>query len=213
MIEKHIVNIGLPRSGTSWLWHCAGFEPHGDKENTILMKGLDFDWYIKYYNKYQVSANFQPNLWCVDREIIRFVHQHATHITFIVRNPFDFVERYVDWIRHEQEVAVLVDFILSRKFINYKDIADRWSAGAVKFQVFFFDDLEQNPSAFFKDYATFCQLPVAENNMFNYNTVVNANPKQEKIKIAFTDKQVAMINSEIDRFQSIVNRDLTHWKK
>jgi hypothetical protein len=123
------------------------------------------------------------------------------------------VERYVDWIRHEQEVAVLVDFILSRKFINYKDIADRWSAGAVKFQVFFFDDLEQNPSAFFKDYATFCQLPVAENNMFNYNTVVNANPKQEKIKIAFTDKQVAMINSEIDRFQSIVNRDLTHWKK
>jgi hypothetical protein len=213
MIEKHIVNIGLPRSGTTWLWKCGEFEPKGDKENDILMKSLEFDRYIKYYNQFQVSANFQPNLWCVDREIIQFVQQHATHITFIVRNPFDFVERYFDWIHRDQEVAALVNYILSRKFINYKNIVDRWSTGAAKFQVFFFDDLDQNPSAFFKEYMSFCQLPVVENNMFDYNKQVNANPKQKKIKIDFTDKQILAINSEIDRFQSIVDRDLTRWKK
>ena len=92
MIDRHIVNIGYPRSGTSWLWNCSGFAPRHDKENTLLMDNLNFDQYVKYYSQYRISANFQPNLWHVDTEIIKFVQQHASHITLIVRNPFDFVD-------------------------------------------------------------------------------------------------------------------------
>jgi hypothetical protein len=89
---------------------------------------------------------------------------------------------------------------------------DRWS-GAAKFQIFFFEDLEQDPAKFLEEYMAFCQLPFAENTLINYNTKVNVNPKQEKIKLNFTDKQIALVNQEIDRFQTVVSRDLAHWKK
>jgi hypothetical protein len=213
MIEKHIVNIGQARAGTTWLWKCANFDPVYDKENKILMKSLDFDQYIKYYNQYQVSANFQTNLWYVDREIIQFVQQHASHITFIVRNPFDFVERYFDWICQGHDYKTLTQYLVLTGYVNYRDIVDRWASGAKKFKIFFFEDLANNPKIFFKEYMAFCQLPIAETDTFNYNTIVNANPKQEKIKLNFTNDQINFVNHEIDRFQSVVDKDLTHWKK
>jgi hypothetical protein len=213
MIEKHIVNIGQPRAGTTWLWKCAKFDPELDKENDILMESLDFDQYVRYYKQYQVSANFQTNLWCVDQAIIQFVQQHATHISFIIRNPFDFVERYFDWIYQEQNTDTLTQYLVSSGYVNYYDIVTRWAAGAKKFQIFFFEDLERDPTVFFKEYMAFCQLPIAKIDTFNYNTKVNANPKTEKIKIDFTDDQINFINHEIDRFQQLVDTDLTHWKK
>ena len=213
MIEKHIVNIGFPRTGTTWLWECAGFDPVNDKENPILTTDLDFDRYVKYYSQYQVSANFNPNLWCLDREIIQFIQQHATHITLIVRNPFDFVERYFDFIHRDEEVSVLTEFLVFGGFINYKDIIDRWSVGAVKLKVLFFEDLERNPSKFFKEYMDFCQISIAKNKIIDYNVKINANPKQEKIRLNFTANQIKFINQEIDRFQTLTDRDLTHWKK
>jgi hypothetical protein len=213
MIEKHIVNIGFPRTGTTWLWKCAGFEPKFDKENNILTNSLDFDRYIDYYKKYQISANFQPSLWCVDKEIIEFVHQYATHITCIVRNPFDFVERYFDWIRKDQDHDVLTQYLVSSGYVNYRGVVDRWASGPARFRVFFFEDLEQNPAIFFKEYMAFCQLPIAETNTIDYTTKVNANPKRKKIKLNFTDDQISVINQEIDRFQLVVDKDLTHWKK
>jgi hypothetical protein len=213
MIEKHIVNIGQARAGTSWLWKCANFNPAYGKENNILRESLDFDQYIKYYNQYQVSANFQVSLWQVDREIIQFVQKHASHITFIVRNPFDFVERYFDFIYQEQDKKTLTQYLVSTGYVNYRDIVDRWAIGAKKFKIFFFEDLANNPKIFFKEYMAFCQLPIAKTDAFNYNTIVHANPKQEKIKLEFTNDQIDFINHEIDQFQSIVDKDLTHWKK
>jgi hypothetical protein len=213
MIEKHIVNIGFPRTGTTWLWRCVGFDPSHDKENDILTADLDLDQYVNYYSQYQISANFNPNLWCMDREIIKFIQQHATHITLIVRNPFDFVERFFDFVHQDEEVAVLTEFLVSGGFVNYKDIVDRWSYESAKFKVLFFEDLERDPITFFNDYLDFCQISIAKNKIIDYNVKVNANPKQEKIRLNFTDNQIRVINQEIDRFQTMVDRDLTHWKK
>jgi hypothetical protein len=213
MIEKHIVNIGFPRTGTTWLWKCAGFDPAHDKENNILTTDLDFDQYVKYYSQYHISANFNPSLWCVDREIIKFIHQHATHITVIVRDPFDFIERLFDFVYRGEEVAVLIKLLVFGGFINYKDIVNRWSVGAVKFKVLFFEDLEHDPVKFFNEYMDFCQISIAKNKIIDYNVKVNANPKQEKIRLNFTGDQIKFINQEIDRFQTLVDRDLTHWKK
>lgn len=213
MINKHIVNIGYPRSGTTWLWENANFEPKLDKENAILTTSLDFDHYVKYYKQYQISANFQPNLWCVDREIIQFVQQHSTHITLIVRNPFDFVERYFDWIYRDQNIKTLTDYIVYNGFVNYRDVVDRWSSNATKFKVFFFDDLTSHPEKFFKQYMLFCEIPIANNEQINYTTKVNANPKRDRIKLDFTQEQVKFINNQIDQFQVVAGRDISHWKR
>ena len=213
MIEKHIVNIGFPRTGTTWLWYSAGFDPDHDKENNILTTDLNFDQYVRYYSQYQISANFNPSLWCVDREIIKFIQQHATHITFIVRNPFNFIERFFDFIHRGEDVAVLTESLVFGGFLNYKDIVDRWTDSNTKFKILFFEDLEHDPTKFFQEYMDFCQIPIAKNKIINYNVKVNANLKQEKIRLNFTSDQTKFINQEIDRFQTLVDRDLTHWKK
>ena len=213
MIEKHIVNIGYPRTATTWLWECAKFSPGRDKENNILTTRLDFKQYIDYYSQFTISANFNPNLWCVDREIIKFIQQHATHISLIVRSPYDFIERFFDWIHHDQDIDTLTEFLVTSGYIRYKDIVNRWYTNTTNFKIFFFEDFEKDPKTFFEDYMAFCQIPIVKNDSLNYNKKVNANPKQEKIKLNFTDRQVSMINHEIDQFQPIAGRDLTHWKK
>ena len=147
MIDQHIVNIGLPKTGTDWLWRHAGFGPLSAKENQILMQELDFDKYIKHYSQYRVSANFQTNLWHVDREIINFVHRHATHISIILRNPFEFVQSYFDWIYIDQNPQALLNHIVYSGFMQYRDIVDRWNTRDERFQMFFFDDLENDPFA------------------------------------------------------------------
>lgn len=213
MIEKHIVNIGFPRCGTSWLWKNANFNPRFDKENQILMTDLDFDHYLNYYKRYNVSANFQTNLWQVDKEIIQFVHSCATHISIIVRDPYNFVERYYDWIHKSQEQSVLVDYIVYDGFIRYHDIVNRWKPKLSKFKIFFFEDLAADPGQFFEDYMSFCEITVANSKNINYDEKINVNPKNKKTKIIFTEKQINYINQEIDKFQTLVDRDLTHWKK
>jgi len=214
MINKHIVNIGYPRCGTTWLWECSEFEPRHDKENKLLIEDLNFDQYVKYYSQYRISANFQPNLWHVDTEIIKFVQQHASHITLIVRNPFDFVERFIDFIHPDQAPTEnLINYVVYSGYIKYRDVAVRWGSSTKPFQIFYFDDLEQDPFTFFTEYMTFCQIPIAKNLNIDYNLKVNANPRKEKIKINFTRDQIDFVNHEIDLFQSVVDRNLTHWKK
>lgn len=219
MIKKHIVNIGFPRTGSTWLWNCAGFEPSNNKENDILTTSLDFDKYINYYKQYQVSANFFVSLWMVDREIIKFVQQHATHISLVVRNPYNFIERFFDWIDWTnlidcgQDQKTTINYLVTSGYIKYRDIVDRWSTTDANFKVFFFEDLENNPYKFFKQYMEFCQEPIAKNKNIDYNRKINANPKTQKIKLEFSSDQINLINQEIDRFQQVVDRDLTHWKK
>jgi glycine cleavage system H protein len=75
------------------------------------------------------------------------------------------------------------------------------------------EDLENNPYKFFKQYMEFCQEPIAKNKNIDYNRKINANPKTQKIKLEFSSDQINLINQEIDRFQQVVDRDLTHWKK
>lgn len=213
MIHKHIVNIGYPRCGTSWLWTHAGFQPTQDKENQILMTSLNFKHYLNYFGQFDVSANFQPNLWYVDREIIKFVQQHATHISIIVRNPYNFVERFYDWIHRTQLQADLVNYIINSGYVRYCDVINRWRSDTVKFKIFLFDDLQSDPQTFLQNYLTFCALPAKTDHKSDLYKPINANPKQIRTTLKFTAAQINVVNQEIDKFQQLVDRDLSHWKK
>jgi hypothetical protein len=219
MIEKHIVNIGHMRCGTTWLWVRAGFDStstekninYALKENNLLMTDLDFDKYTKFYRQFKISANFNPNLWKIDRELIKFVQQHASHITFIVRNPFNFIERVVDYIIDEQELTELTNFVIHSGFIKYYDIVTRWASGSRNFKIFFFEDLESNPVQFLRDYMSFCELPIPGTQHIEYYKKINAISKPNKISLSFTTDQIDNINQEICKFQKVVDRDLSHW--
>lgn len=217
MRQKHIVNIGMPRCGTTWLWHHSNFQPKQDKENSILTTVLDFERYTSYYKQFDVSANFNPNLWMVDREIINFLQKNSTHISFIVRNPFDFVERYYDWIHQVgHDPKTTTDYIVNNGYLRYTDIVARWTQSlpeGVRFKVFLFEDLTRDSEKFFYNYMDFCDIPVAQNANINYNIQINQNKKVAQTKIKFLQHDIELINQEIDQFQQSIGRDLTHWKK
>jgi len=215
MIEKHIVNIGYPRCGTSWLWAHANFSRSLQKEYA-LHDTLNFAQYLSDFGMYQVSANFQTNLYYVDTEIIDFVSQHATHTTVILRDPYSFVERYVDWISTSiQDVPRLTNFVIYSGMSNYYDIIQRWLPRSRKFGIFYFEDLAQDPRKFFLDYMEFCELDlqVAKSSYTDYNQRINRNPKSSKLLIDFTDDQILYLNTQIDKFQALAHKNLSHWKK
>ena len=61
----------------------------------------------------------------------------------------------------------------------------------------------------------FCNepIPIAKMSDIDYTIKINANPKFKKSKIEFTTAQIKYINNEIDRFQMLVNKNLSHWKR
>lgn len=215
--KLHIVNIGLPRCGTTWLWRHANFGPYKDKENRILLKSPDFDGYKKHYQQYEVSANFNPNLWFLDREIVKFLAGAATHVTVILRNPFDFVERYVDYIDPQGlDVAGTTDFVIGAGYIKYHAILRRWAdeiADPTRFKIFLFEDLAKDSRKFFVDYMDFCGLTERVQPNVDYSQKINYNINAKKLKIDFSAGQIQTINQQITLFKSWIDQDISHWTR
>jgi hypothetical protein len=192
MKNKHIVNVGLPRCATTWVWHNILHHLDSDldiynKENPLLLNG-SYSQYKDFYNQYTVSANFNPNLWHIDTDLIRYIDQYATHISIIFRNPYEFIERYCDWIKvpdPEQDV----NFIIESKFVDYYEISARWKNNTTKkFNIFYFEDIVSDPKLFLLNYFDFCEFDCSVPSTFD--KVVNQNPKTTKIK----DKNLTVKN-------------------
>ena len=71
MKSKHILNIGYPKCGTSWCWHVLQQQPWfsapREKENQDLMKGISVNNYFDSFRDYDITANFTPSNFAVDR--------------------------------------------------------------------------------------------------------------------------------------------------
>lgn len=183
------------------------------KENTILFDSQDFYSYKNYYQQHDVSLNFQTKLWMVDQELIKFLHNYATHISIMLRNPYDFIERYFDWLSHDFAHDEFVEWTITMQIVNYQKMVSRWMTPApatTKCKIFYFDDLRQEPELFFLDYLSFCDLaPVINSDL---KTVVNANTKPQKTKINFSKQHIATINNWIDTFSDYIQQDMSDWK-
>lgn len=220
MIEKHIINIGLPKCGTSWLWHWLEKHPATNrhfpnvKENNIIFNHGWQGHYKDYYKDYKISANFHACQWHLDRELINFLNSCSTHATFIVSNPYTFINRWYNWLKLKGLYVAsgheFVDFCIACKCINYFDIYQRWeSIFGDKFKVFFFEDIQNNPTQFLDEYFRFCGLGCFD--VSGCDTKVNENILDEKVQVVFSNPQKLSINNQIKKFQSITNRDLSTW--
>lgn len=214
MKTKHIANIGFPRCGTTWLWHQLVQHPeigpaNYPKEDQIFLSKQNFLEYSRVYQDHDISLNFDVELWSVDQELIKFVNSYATHISLILRDPYDFLERWHAWLDVNISNEEFIDQWIESKMICYADIVQRWFniVGTEKFKVFLFEDLQKNPKQFLLDYFEFCGVDCVD--IDNCEIPQNQNPI--KTHLAFTKKQQQIINSEILKFQSVINKDLSHW--
>lgn len=214
----HIMNIGHPRCGTTWLWRNLKKHPYMadvvyEKENQILHQAYNMQNYIDFYSRFNYSANFNPNSYMIDRNLISFLSPYLSHVTWVVRNPYDFIQRYYDYIGSNTTHTEFIDWALEFRIIDYHLIWQRWNDRLdkkSKIKVFFFDDLKNRPEWFLTEYFTFCDLPVTLDEQFA--TPRNVSTKTTQTIIDFTDYQ-SRINQKIELFMKQIDVDLTGWLK
>lgn len=219
MKKIHLLNIGFPRCGTSWLWANLNKHPGINfhsfvKENDFFFNDKNFINYQDQFLPYEISANFNPNLWMIDQELIKFLGNYATHVSIILRNPYSFAERYYDFIKHNQSHNEFIEWLLFNRFFDYSNIVRRWTNNLPSntiFKIFYFDDLEHNPTDFLSKYFEFINIDVIIDD--THKQRINQNLKTEKTKLTFTDEQKSIINNYIDNFSQLSEKNLTNWKR
>jgi hypothetical protein len=218
MESKHILNIGFPRCGSTWLWRNLTQHPSVDKPGYIKENKIMFDdtylGYKDFYKNYNVSANFNPNLWTIDLELIKYLSNYATHVSIIFRNPYDFIQRYYDFIFRGKDTNDIVDRLISLKYVDYQTICSRWVDSInfnTKFKIFYFDDLVANSDLFLSNYFKFCQLD--DILIKDSHIVKNATVHLDKTLINFSKEHKKTINQYIDNFSTYTNTDFSHWKQ
>lgn len=213
MKNKHIINIGLPRCATTWLWsnlatHPALNNPQYEKENSIMF-GADFNSYHNFYSQYPVSANFNTNLYLLDTELIKQLGQTATHISFLVRDPYEWIERYYDFLNQDPS---LKGFVINTQLIDYKTICTRWLTNIppeTKFKVLYYDDIVKTPKQFLSDYFAFCDLDIIIKS--DFDKIKNASTHPTRANLVFSAMEKTIINQYITNFGNFIEKDVSHW--
>lgn len=217
MKQKHILNIGMAKCGTTWLWEQL--EQHPDvcltglqKEPSYFLENIDFDSYKRLYKKFDVSANFHVSTWQIDQCLIQQRDQVATHTTIIFSDPYLFVERFYNWLPKEMEISDFVDMCISSRHICYSEIANRWTKNLAnsKFKILVYDDLVNDPAKFLSEYFNFCGL--RDVAIPGFEKIINANPRS-KVSVKFSNRQIKLINAEIKKFEELTERKFSHWMR
>ena len=218
MKNKHILHIGFPRCGSSWLWENLIQHPNFDlpeyeKENTIMFNDT-LPEYENFYKNYNISANFNPNLWMIDLALVQYISKYTTHVSITLRNPYDFIERYYDFISRGQDCNTFIDLMIDLNHLDYQTICCRWHSALdnnVKFKIFYFDDLTADPTLFLSNYFNFCGLDAIL--IEDCARPVNQSIHSTKTIIDFLPTHKKIINQYIDNFSNYTNTNLSHWKR
>ena len=217
MRHKHILNIGHAKTGTTWLWAQLGRHPQVDlssmmKEPYDFLETSDIDQYQEHYKKYDISANFHVMTWCLDQELIKAMNGITTHATILLSDPYLFINRFYKWVPDLQmSPTEFVDVCINTKIICYKQIVDRWvnNFDQGKFRVLLYDDLVRDPDGFLFDYFGF--LGLEKVSIAGSDQKINVNLRPTNDDVWFMGHQVEKINQEIKSFETVVDRDLSHW--
>lgn len=212
-MKKHIINIGYPRCGTTWLWYHLNTQldlSYLKKEDSILQNTADIEKYRQYYQQFDLSFNFHPHMYLIDQWLIQQLDSVATHASIILRNPYQQLRSYYDLIGFLGDSGEFVDFAINTCIMQYSDIVCRWRKNLTKsLRIFLFDDIEHNPEIFLQDYLNFCELDLVIDKDPKYNVKINSSDR--KTNLVFSNSACQLINAQIKKLQDTIDRDLTTW--
>jgi len=214
---NHILNLGYPKCGTSWCWHVlkqqAWFSAPQEKENLELIKGVGVHTYFESYKDYDITANFTPNNFALDRFIVKQLSEHGTvTASIILRDPFEIYWSLYNFLPQQfKSYNEYVDNLLAQGWFNQTSLLiERWQQyfGA-RFQIFFYEDIKQDPSKFLVNYCHKMNLPkpiIIDTSFINVTRYGNRPPEVLNAKL------VGIINRDIENLQMIVDQNITRWK-
>jgi hypothetical protein len=215
----HILNIGYPKCGTTWLWELldqqSWFTSAVEKENTKLMTGVVASDYVKPYTDYDITANFAPGNFALDRYIIKQLSELPTvQISIILRNPYDLYWSLYNFLPNSTEMTYdnFVNNLSNQSwFTRPAHVIKRWQQffGKDQFCIFFYDDLKKSPLDFFGNYCKHMRLPDPVAMDLVPKNITQYTHTDMELNSDLTTK----INQEIDNLQACVEYDVSRWKR
>ena len=203
-MKIHYVNLGMARNATTWLFHTLmqseDIDYTGKKEPDISLFN-SIDAYEDYYKHYQVGLNFKPNAWMLDSQQLSYLNQKATHQSIIFRNPYDFANSLYNFWNSQQ--VNNDDFITAFSYyFNYTKILNRLSPNIL---ILLYDNIVNQPQQVVNqltDYLEISPVTAISNKI---------NKTRYSKELIFNNKNIKILNDEIERFQDYINVNLSHW--
>jgi len=227
MKVKHILNVGYPKSGTSWCWSMLeqqswfSVTPYisdpvmiGSKENYALLLGEPVRDYVKRYNALDITANFCPAMLSIDRIVIAQLEKVETIMAgIILRNPFEVYWSLYNFLPKKTQAnfdSGTLQLIEQGHFNRMHLIVKRWTQifTSDRFKVFYYDDLQRDSLQFFNTFCSNFNLPEPR----FLDTAPNNVTKYTHVDQTLSDRTISIINSNIDDLEKVVDKDLSSWK-
>ena len=224
MKKIHVMNIGYPRSATTWCWQCLlrqeWFNAPREKENNDLAIGTPISDYKNVYADYDITANFFAGMVHIDQYLIKQLSEiPSVQISIILRNNFDqFYSLYnFSLLDPTTDASAYTYNQWTKNLIEqgwYHPVAHlikRWQKyfSPDRFHVFYYDQIQKDGAKFFKDYCQQMQLPTptnVENQIVNGARYIADGPTLDQ-------NLVKIINQEIENLEILLGQDLSRWKK
>ena len=183
MKKLHLLNIGLPKTGTTWLFKQIEKQSWFDqtnivKENNLIEKDQNFEQYISKYCNYDYTANFNTRFHTLGSSYIKLLRNiESSRVSIILRNPFEqLVSYYYHCINcfpsykqkgYEDPDKSLFewtqDYLQIKALTDYSKIIDRWMNFFPNLKIFVYDDLLNDPDTFLQKYSEDMNLPLCKN--------------------------------------------------
>ena len=236
MKKIHYKNIGLPKTGTSWLWFQLCNHPKIDMfdHTKILPQKENGDWwplkeqkfsskeeYINFYSKYNISVNFDTwflkdsytNARSWQNEIVK----ESSHLSVSLRNPYDLLNSWYNF--YDKKINTNYKNFLSLDNQTFSYLTDyrkmfsqlQMYKNKTKIKILFYDDLNEDCEGYLKNVCDFMGIS------YNYDPIIGTKvilPTLYSDQLTIDDEKITMhINENICRVEDFTQRDLSHWKK
>ena len=212
MKQLHLLHIGLPKSGTTWLWHKIKYNIDStlDKEIHFFNTELDVKMYYDLYSMYNISANFPTNFFTIDQFLIKQLSLISKNIkcSISLRSPMSFACSYYNFIKFDKGVDEFSTYFFDTQLYDYYSYIIRWKKFFPDLHILFFDDLINNPKLYYKDYCNFTGL--VYNNKQDFTKKINAQ-KNYNTSITFNKEQTNIINCSTKKLENLIERELSSW--
>ena len=216
MKKIHYIHFGYPKTGTSWLYENLINHPAVDfvgmKENDYLTRvGYPVTGYTDYYKNFDISFNFDPNTWNLESKQLAELDNFATHYAISLRNPYDVANSLYNFL---PDIDILnkssyVSDLIKINFFDYAQVIGRLNNHLKKsLFVLYYDDLVCDSTQYYNSLLDHLGLPLTSQIIVGH---VGATEYKDNIK--FTDKEIEIINGQIDQASEYLKKDLTKWKR
>lgn len=221
MKKIHLLNIGYPKAGTTWIWDKLLKIPDMsfpmEKENPRFWKGQTIEDYVLCYNKWDMTANFFPYNFCLERYRIKQLASIDTaQVSFILRHPLDLAWSLYFFLNIDQTQLTFeehcVELLEQSWFFSADKIITRWKQQFdSRLHVFYYDDFVKDNHEFFSD---FCEktLGLKYDKIDSDNSIINSTNYLGKSKPRIGTALTNRFNVQIEKIQTVVDKDLSHWR-